>query len=216
MKKVTEQIGKTVEEAIRKGLEELKVARDDVIVEVLEEPEQGGLLGVLSSKHAKVRIIVDKKIDKEEAESTITKVKQILDDIFNITGEKIEYKFEIGDNQLNVTIDSEDAAHLIGYKGKTIESFQSLLNSILQKQDESYSKIFLEINGYKKKKEEKLKFLARKMADNVIKYRKPIKLEPMSPYERMIVHKELALRKDIVTESYGEEPRRYVMIKKKF
>lgn len=216
MKKVTEQIGKTVEEAIRKGLEELKVSRDDVLVEILEEPEQGGLLGVLSSKHAKVRLVVDKKIDKKEAEDTIIKVKEILETIFSITKENFECKFEIGENQLNVTIDSEDAAHLIGYRGKTIESIQSLINSILQKQDESYSKIFLEINGYKKKKEDKIRFLARKMADNVVKYRKPIKLEPMSPYERMIVHKELSLRKDIVTESYGEEPRRYVMIKKKF
>ena len=65
-KKVTEQIGKTVEEAIRKGLEELKVSRDDVKIEVLEEPSNGGVLGILSAKLAKVRLTVDKKISEEK------------------------------------------------------------------------------------------------------------------------------------------------------
>lgn len=67
-KKVTEQIGKTVEEAIRKGLEELKVSRDDVKIEVLEEPSNGGVLGILSAKLAKVRLTVDKKVSDEVAE----------------------------------------------------------------------------------------------------------------------------------------------------
>ncbi|MNI99270.1 R3H domain protein [compost metagenome] len=53
------------------------------------------------------------------------------------------------------------------------------------------------------------------MAENVIRFKKPIKLEPMSPYERMIIHKELSQVKEIITESIGEEPRRRVMIKKK-
>ena len=60
MKKITEQVGKTVEEAIRKGLEELKVPRDYVKIEVLEEPSKG-MLGILSSNLAKVRLTVDKK-----------------------------------------------------------------------------------------------------------------------------------------------------------
>ena len=105
---------------------------------------------------------------------------------------------------------------MIGYKGKTIESLQSLLNAMLQREDEDYAKVFVEINGYKKQKEEKLKRLANKMADNVIRFRKPIKLEPMSAYERLIIHTELAPRSDVVTESIGEEPRRRVVIKKKY
>ena len=87
---------------------------------------------------------------------------------------------------------------------------------MLQREDEDYAKVFIEINGYKKQKEEKLKKLANKMADNVIRFRKPIKLEPMSAYERLIIHTELALRSDVETESYGEEPRRRVVIRKKY
>ena len=78
MKRVTEQIGKNTEEAIRKGLEELKVSREDVKIEVLEEASSGGVLGILSAKMAKVRLTVDKKISDVQAEDTINRLDKIL------------------------------------------------------------------------------------------------------------------------------------------
>lgn len=217
MKRVTEQIGRNTEEAIRKGLEELKVSRDDVKIEVLEEASSGGVLGILSAKMAKVRLTVDKKISDVQAEDTINRLDKILKELFKITGDDgIEYKIEKGKNQINLTITGDKVSHLIGYKGKTIESFQSLLNAMLQRENEESAKVFVEVNDYKKRKEEKLKNLANKMANNVIKFRKPIRLEPMSAYERLIIHTELAKRDDVETESQGEEPRRRVVIKKKY
>jgi len=217
MKKVTEQIGKNTEEAIRKGLEELKVSREDVKIEVLEEASSGGVLGILSAKMAKVRLTVDKKISDVQAEDTINRLDKILKEFFKITGDDgIEYKIEKGKNQINLTITGDKVSHLIGYKGKTIESFQSLLNAMLQRENEESAKVFVEVNDYKKRKEEKLKNLANKMANNVIRFRKPIRLEPMSAYERLIIHTELAKRDDVETESQGEEPRRRVVIKKKY
>lgn len=217
MKRVTEQIGKNTEEAIRKGLEELKVSREDVKIEVLEEASSGGVLGILSAKMAKVRLTVDKKISDVQAEDTINRLDKILKELFKITGDDgIEYKIEKGKNQINLTITGDKVSHLIGYKGKTIESFQSLLNAMLQRENEESAKVFVEVNDYKKRKEEKLKNLANKMANNVIKFRKSIRLEPMSAYERLIIHTELAKRDDVETESQGEEPRRRVVIKKKY
>ena len=217
MKRVTEQIGRNTEEAIRKGLEELKVSRDDVKIEVLEEASSGGVLGILSAKMAKVRLTVDKKISDVQAEDTINRLDKILKELFKITGDDgIEYKIEKGKNQINLTITGDKVSHLIGYKGKTIESFQSLLNAMLQRENEESAKVFIEVNDYKKRKEEKLKNLANKMANNVIRFRKPIRLEPMSAYERLIIHTELAKRDDVETESQGEEPRRRVVIKKKY
>lgn len=217
MKRVTEQVAKTTEEAIRKGLEELKVSRDDVKIEVLEEPTTGGVLGILSAKLAKVRLTVEKKISEEQANRTIEKVEEILKNIFSITNEnEIKYNAKLNNNQILLTIEGDKVAHLIGYKGKTIESLQSVINAMLQREDEEFAKVFVEINGYKKQKEEKLRRLANKMADNVIKFRKPIKLEPMSAYERLIIHNEISKRNDVETESFGEEPRRRVMIRKKY
>ena len=216
IKKVTEQVGKTIEEAIRKGLEELKVSRDDVKIEVLEEPSNGGVLGILSAKLAKVRLTVDKKISDEQAQKTIGKLDEILKNIFAITKEQVNYEIKRNENQINLVIKGDEMKHLIGYKGKTIEAFQSLLNSMLQREDEEYAKVFVEINDYKKKKEEKLRKLANKMAANCVKFRRPIRLEPMSAYERLIIHRELDDRTDVETESIGEEPKRRVVIKRKY
>ncbi len=214
MKKITEQMGKTVEEAIRKGLEELKVPRDYVKIEVLEEPTKG-MLGVLSSKLAKVRLTVDKKLDDATVSATIQKVDAIVSKIFEIMKDDSKYEVSNNNGKVEVIIDSGDSAHLIGYKGRTIEALQSTINSILQKDTEENAKVFIEVNNYKKKKEEILKRLANKMADNVVKFKKIIKLEPMSAYERMIIHTELSNRNDVITESIGIEPRRRVIIKLK-
>ncbi|MEG1705149.1 MAG: RNA-binding cell elongation regulator Jag/EloR [Clostridia bacterium] len=217
MKRTTESIGKTVEEAIRKGLEELKVARDDVVIDVIEEPKVGGILGMLSQKLAKVKLTVDKKVTEDVLLATSERIDKILNDIFKITGEdNIKHTCSGDEKQVIVKIELDEPKHLIGYRGKTIESIQSILNAMLQREDAEYSKVFVEINNYKKEKEEKLKAFANKMADNVSKYKKPIKLEPMSSYERMIVHQELSSRSDVMTESYGEEPNRRLVIKKKF
>ena len=218
-KKVTEQIGKTVEEAIRKGLEELKVSRDDVKIEVLEEPSNGGVLGILSAKLAKVRLTVDKKISDEQAQKTQDRLEEILKNMFDITNEQVSYTITKEGNQLNLVIKGDEMAHLIGYKSRTIEAFQSLLNSMLQREDEEYAKVFVEINDYKKKKEEKLRKLANKMAANCVKFRRPIKLEPMSAYERLIIHNEIAKRDDVETEyehkfrSLGNKIHRFILRK---
>ena len=217
MRKVTEQFGRTVEEAIRKGLEDLKVARDQVDVEVIEEPVSGGILGVLESKPAKIRLTVIPEIDNQKEDKTIEKLKEMLNQFFDITGEKdINYSFEKNDYGIQLNLNSSELSHLIGYRGKTIEAMQLIINSMLQKEDEEYSKVFLEVNDYKKQRAEKLKSFAEKMADNVLKYRKPIKLEPMTSYERLIIHKELSKRNNIETESFGEEPNRRIVIKKRY
>ncbi len=214
MKKVTEQVGKTVEEAIRKGLEELKVPRDYVKVEIIDEPSKG-MLGMLSSKLAKVRLVVDKKLDTATVNGTIQKVDAIIGRIFEIMHDDSKYEIKNNNGKVEVVIDSGESSHLIGYKGRTIEALQSTVNSILQKDTEENAKVFIEVNGYKKKKEETLKRLANKMADNVVRFKKVIKLEPMSAYERMIIHTEIAKRNDVITESVGVEPRRRVVIKLK-
>ena len=136
VKRVTEQIGKNTEEAIRKGLEELKVSRDDVKIEVLEEASSGGVLGILSAKMAKVRLTVDKKISDEQAENTIKSLEKILKELFEITGDTdVNHKIERKRNQINLTITGDKVSHLIRYKGKTIESLQSLLNAMLQREN---------------------------------------------------------------------------------
>lgn len=213
MKNSTEEYGRTVEEAIRKGLETLKVSRDDVKIVIIDEPSKG-MLGMLSSKMARVRLTVEKKVDESQIEKTIEKTKAILTKIFEIMQDNTEFSIENEDGKVMVKIKTEKSAYLIGYKGKTIEAIQSTINSILQKEEEDYAKVFVDINDYKSNKESRYRELARRMAKNVVKFGRDVRLEPMTAYERMIIHTELAGRKDVRTESYGEEPRRRVVIKK--
>ena len=152
MKRMTEEYGKTVEEAIRKGLETLKVSREDVKILVIDEPSNG-MLGILSSKMAKVRLTVEKKVDDEQVGKTVEKANEILGKIFEITGDSSTFEVTAEDGKVLVKIASEGSAHLIGYKGKTIEAIQSTINSILQKEEEEYAKVFVEVNYYKVKKE---------------------------------------------------------------
>lgn len=215
MKNMTEQTGKTVEEAIRRGLEELKVARDDVQIDVLEEPTSGGILGLLSSTKAKVRLTVVKKMDNDLADKTISKVKEFIDGFFKTTGEEFKYEIFKKDEHISLEIAGENIAHLIGYKGCVIDSLQALINTMLIKSEEDYAKVYVEVGNYKAKKDETLKRLANKMAENVIKFKKPIRLEYMSAYERKIVHTELQKYDKILSESIGEEPRRRIVIKLK-
>lgn len=212
MKKTTEQYGKTVEEAIRKGIEELKVARDEVKIEVIDEPTTG-LLGMLSSKMAKVRLTVEKKTDQKNIEETVIKVKEIVSRMFEIMSDESNFSVVAEENRVTLKIDCGESAHLIGYNGKTLNAIQSTINSILQKEGKEYVKVFVEINDYKDRKEAKLKAFARKMATNAVKFKKDIRLEPMSAYERLVIHTELANSQKVYTESYGEEPRRRVVIK---
>ena len=135
MKKVTEQYGKTVEEAIRKGLEDLKVARDEVKIEVIDEPSTG-LLGMLSSKMAKVKLTYEKKLDSDAANKTVEKVKEIIAEMFRITNDSSKFEVIYDENRVTLKIDSGKSAHLIGYKGKTLNAIQSTINSILQKEAE--------------------------------------------------------------------------------
>lgn len=214
MKNSVEISAKSIEEAVRRGIEELKVSREDVIVEVLEEPVQG-TLSFLDSKLAKVKLTVCKKVSEEVLNKTKVKVSKIIKDIIDITKDDVEVNITEQNNFIYLELNGEGVSHLIGYNGTILDSIQMLINAGLAKSDEEYAKVCLEINGYKAKKEKNIKRLANKMAENAVRFNKQIKLEPMTAYERKIVHAELQNNDKVYTESIGEEPRRRVVIKLK-
>ena len=213
MKNSVEISAKTIEEAVRRGIEELKVSREDVIVEVLEEPVQG--VSFLDSKLAKVKLTVNKKVSEDVLNRTKIKVSKMIKEFFDITKDQVEYTVTEQNNFVYVQVNGDDINHLVGYNGSVLENLQMLINASLAKSDEEYAKVCLEINGFKEKKAKNIKRLANKMAENAIKFKKNIKLEPMTAYERKIVHNELQNNEYVYTESVGEEPKRRVVIKLK-
>lgn len=199
-----EMNGKTIEEAIQKALQALKATEDEVDIEIIDEGSKG-LFKIFRGKEAKVKVTV-KKNYKDEA-------KDFLRKILNTMGILAEIKVNEENDVLKINLIGPNMGLIIGHRGETLDSLQYLVNLAVNKNNEGkYKKVTLDTENYRSKREETLKKLAGKMAYKVRKTNKPIKLEPMNPYERRIIHSALQNDFSIVTYSEGDEPYRRVVI----
>ena len=127
-------------------------------------------------------------------------------------GEKLEYNVKIQDECLYIDITGNDAGYLIGYRGEVLNSIQNVITNVINKNHKEKVKIILNIGGYREKREKDLENLALKIAASVIKTKRNITLEPMSAYERKIIHTKLQDNEKVKTYSVGEEPHRKVVV----
>jgi len=142
------------------------------------------------------------------------KIKKIVNEFFDKMGLDIEVEFKRQEEEtLPINLKTEDPKVLIGERGRTLNEIQHLLKAILKRKIKDPFFIDLDISDYKKKKYQYLRELAKSIADEVALSKKEKFLPPMSPAERRIIHLELAERKNIATESIGEEPERKIVIK---
>lgn len=196
----------TVDEAIKSALEQLRAEIDEVQIDILKEPSKG-LLSILGSKVAKVKVTV---VNGPEE-----KAKEFIDKIFSEMKIEAEYitSFESNVLKLDITrVNEDDKGIIIGKRGNTLDELQFLLSLIVNRRREAYVKTILNVEDYRQKREETLKKLAKKTADRCRYYNRKIKLEPMNPYERRVIHATLQDEKDIITYSEGDEPFRKVVI----
>ena len=219
--------GKTTNEAIEKGLKELKVSKDMVEVKVIEE-EKRSFYNILAPRVVKVELTLketqeiekdskekkERKINKNENEINVA-VEEINEFLNKFLKNGITYKTEIKEYEIYVDIKGEDVNHLIGYRGENINSFQTILTAIANKKSTSKIRVYLDIAGYRERREKTLEDLAEKIARTVVRTRKPVTLEPMTAYERKIIHTKLQTHSKVETISKGEEPYRKVVIKLK-
>ena len=199
----------TVDEAVKTALKDLGAEINEVEIEILREPNRG-LLGLIGSKDAKVKVTVNNGPEQKAD----TFMKNILKKM------KIQCKYEIEykNNNLNVNIteiDKNDKGIIIGKRGKNLDAIQFIMNLIVNRGRENYIRTVLDVEDYRQRREETLKRLANKMAEKCRYYNNKVKLEPMNPYERRIIHSTLQTKDDIITYSEGEEPFRRVIIDKK-
>ncbi|RCX16139.1 spoIIIJ-associated protein [Anaerobacterium chartisolvens] len=201
-----EKTAKTVQEAISAALEELKTARENVEVEIIDEGNKG-IFGLIGNKMAKVRVTV------KESPSEIAK--SFLMDIFDKMGVNAEVEHEEDEECLTLNIKGKDIGILIGRRGETLDALQYLASLVINKGKDDYKRVVVDIENYRQKREQTLIKLADRLAERVIKYKKSVTLEPMNPYERRIIHASLQDNKYIETYSVGDEPNRKVVIKLK-
>jgi len=198
-----EKTGKTVDEAVKIALEELKVSKEKVEIEVIEEPSRG-IFGFIGTKQAKVKVTV---IDNPEEDAV-----NFLKDVLRAMGLEARLKTGLKGDTLNIEVLGKDMGVLIGRRGQTLDSIQYLVSLVVNKERENYLRVVLDTEDYRRKREQTLVRLANKLAYKVKKTGKDIVLEPMNPYERRIIHSALQGHPEVITKSQGEEPFRRVVI----
>ncbi|WP_125154227.1 RNA-binding cell elongation regulator Jag/EloR [Clostridium rectalis] len=197
-------MGKTVEGAVKNALKELNVTEDKIDVEVIDEGSRG-LFKIIGARPAKIKVTVKKDY--------IYEAKSFLKKILDCMGIKAEIRIKDEDNILKICMTGPDMGILIGYRGETLDSIQYLLSLVINKDhDEEYKRVVLDTENYRQKREETLKRLAMKIATKARKTGKVVKLEPMNPYERRIIHSVLQNNPEVETYSEGEEPYRRVVV----
>ena len=206
---ILEVEGKTVDDAIKKGLKKLGI-EDKSLVEI-EVTDQGksGIFGIGVSKPAKVQISYN------ELETDITyRVKDVLTTIL----EKMEIDGEVADisekdNKIYVElVSSKNSGLIIGRKGKTLESLQFIVNLMVNNNSDHGKKIILDIESYREKRERAIRKLSKDSAYKVVKSGRSLTLEPMNPFERRLIH--LTLQEDdrVTTKSEGQGIYRKVIV----
>ena len=208
MKKELILTGKTVEEARKKAAAELNVPQEELVVTVLEEGKRG-FLGIGASD---AKIAVSYSVKGEDlALDFIRKL------VANMGLEDLKVEKKPGtNNDIVITVDGENAGVLIGRHGDTMEAVQYLANLAANKRssDEkrNYTRITLDVEGYRAKREVALRALAKRMAAKVLKFKKSVMLEPMNSYERRIIHSEVQGIEGVSTNSIGSENNRRVVM----
>lgn len=232
-----EKIAPTVEEAVSLGAQELGVTPDELEVEVLDEGSEG-LFGV-GARQARVRLTLrgaapapavegepDRppqrpQVEEPEPEDaqTVQLARDAVEDLLELMEIEADVQARWGEpdapgrtRPLLVDITGNDLSILIGRHGDTLDDFQYIVRLILGKELRKSVPLVIDVEGYRARREQTLRRLARRMADQAIDRGRTMALEPMPPNERRIIHVELRDHPKVHTQSVGEGDRRKVTI----
>lgn len=224
MEKSVIKTAKSVGEAIDLAIAELGVSKDDVKVEVINEPA-GGFLG-LGSKDAEVKVTADFAEEEEEViyygddesfegdavseaeEAAVQFVAEVLSGI-GIHGNMDSYR---EDDAIYISVSGGDCGAAIGRHGETLDAISYMTNLIANKHSEERVHVHLDVGGYRKHREQVIKNLADRAVSKVRKTGRKVAMEAMNPAERRVVHAYLQNTDGISTHSEGDEPNRRVII----
>ncbi|HEY8490327.1 MAG TPA: RNA-binding cell elongation regulator Jag/EloR [Dehalococcoidia bacterium] len=225
-----EVTGRTVDEAVEKALSQLGVSRSEVEVEVVS-PGRPGILGIGAEP---ARVVVHLRSEApvpaaaagpaepagEGAPDSVAAAKGVLEDLLRLMGVEATVTVRepetpgdgVGMAAAVLDIHGEDLGILIGRRGETMASLQYLVNLMVSKRVKGSQPVSIDVEGYRRRREESLRNLAVRMAERVRRSGRSVTLEPMPANERRIVHLALAQDPDVVTVSIGEGESRKVAI----
>lgn len=201
--KTVEVSARTIDEAVKMALHQLDVSIDDIEFEVLEEPSKG-FLGLLGGKQAKIKVWV--KSDRLKI------TRNFLEDVTRKMGIKTTVLAEEEGDFYKISLVGGQLGSIIGRRGETLDALQYLANLVANKNASERKRVILDAEGYRKRREETLVTLAKRLAEKVKRTGDPVALEPMNSQERRVIHTALQHDSRIQTMSEGEEPFRKVVI----
>ncbi len=148
---------------------------------------------------------------------------EVLDNLLGLLLLEGSYEIEETDEAVNVLIETKDAGRLIGFRGDSLESLQMIVNQIISRKlrqpegspESGFKRVILDVEGWRKQKEEDLKARSAEWAKQVLGSGKEMELEPMSPWQRRVVHMVIDEMGNLSTESVGEGRDRHIVIKPK-
>lgn len=208
-KKVVEEVEETKsteddnEEIVEESVEPEETVESEEVTEVAEAEEE---------QEAEPDVTIDR--NDELFITSKNFLKQMIEDM-GIDCD-IESRTEGNMIKFNIMCSEEsDIGIIIGKRGETLDSLQYIVNLVTNRNSDTYIRVILDCNQYRSKRERSLQKLARRLADKAVQTGRDIKLEPMNPYERRIIHTYLQNDEKVNTFSQGNEPNRRVIIKRK-
>lgn len=220
-KKVVEEVEKT--EPTEDDKEEIV----EESVETVESEEVTEVEESVKSEEDSEEERESEEISEEETESDVTidrndelfiTSKNFLKQMIEDMGIDCDIESRTEGNMIKFNImcsEESDIGIIIGKRGETLDSLQYIVNLVTNRNSDTYIRVILDCNQYRSKRERSLQKLARRLADKAVQTGRDIKLEPMNPYERRIIHTYLQNDENVNTFSQGNEPNRRVIIKRK-
>ncbi len=212
-----ERSAASVEEAIEAALEELGVSEQEAEVEIVQE-SQRGVLG-FGAQEALVRVRVrDEDIGGVALEEQAEVAEEFVRGLLERMGLQADVDHNVADGVMYVDVfgaeDDEGMGLLIGRHGQTLDALQDVVRSAVQRRTQSRCRVMVDVEDYRKRRRSQLAEKARSAAARVRRTGRPERLEPMSSYERKIVHDTAGEIGGVETSSEGEDPERRVVIRK--
>ncbi len=196
-------VGKSKEEAIQLAKEDLQEVEENLFIRELETTK-GGLF---RSKKVEIEVIEKREVIKD--------IKDYLIKILKSMGYNVNIEVKNKEEVPKYIIFSDNDALLIGKNGKNLKALSMVVSQYLNTELGRNYKFMIDVNEYKEKREKTLERLAKRIAREVAATKVEVKLDSMNSYERRIIHNALTNNKKVYTESEGEEPNRYVVVKPK-
>lgn len=210
--------GPSIEQAVEVALARLGVSEQEVDVQILQEP-RSSFLG-MGGQEAVVLVRLKQRPDQlseDELDDQADAAADFLEDLLGRMGIDASVEPNLEDGTMYVDIlgsgpDDEDMALLIGRHGQTLEAFQELTRHVVMRKTGLRCRIVVDVEDYKKRQRERLVAKARDIARRVARTGRSEELEPMTPYERKVVHDAVATVDGVESASRGEDPERRVVI----